>query len=330
MPRLIRFGRRDHDKHRERPQRINGLQSKKRKTTCFDNLRVESVKVGHGAPSEPIDEGEVESPFEEGNSLSQINDQHLITPSRDMEIIDSTDLLSSGIDATVNITATSSLITPDDAAPRAILNTLFSRTALYRVAKPLIDSLEKMLTVLIKSSNNDLSSCGNKWGQERIDQLINHVISRVRNVFGVVADESTGAIDKKMVDSAITYISTLQSGGTNFSQNEYVKNHILEALVINDESIRSVAARLGVNRKFLPSIVDKRKEYDKLCVEKRFANSEGLLNQDDQTLESTSESFIMGMGPDELGKQHLFAGLHIDPEDDFFFNNAPEGEKKRF
>ena len=150
----------------------------------------------------------------------------------------------------------------------------------------------------------------------------------MRNVFGVVAHESTGAIDKKMVDSAIIYNSTLQSGGTDFSQNEYVKNHILEALVINDESIRSVAARLGVNRKFLPSIVDKRKEYDKLCVAKRIANSEGLLNQDDQTLESTSESFIMGMGPDELGMQHLFAALHIDPEDDFFYDNAPEGEKK--
>ena len=72
-----------------------------------------------------------------------------------MEVIDSTDLLGSGIDATVNTSATSSFIFPDDAAPRAVFNALFSRTALYRVATPLIDNLENMLSDLIKSSNSE-------------------------------------------------------------------------------------------------------------------------------------------------------------------------------
>ena len=81
-----------------------------------------------------------------------------------------------------------------------------------------------------------------------------------------------------------------------------------------------------MNIKFLKSNLDKRKKYNDVCATKRIANSEGALNQDDQILESTSESFIMGLGPDELGIRHLFAERQI--EDDFFFNDAPEGEKK--
>ena len=76
-------------------------------------------------------------------------------------------------------------VSPEEIAPTLIVDTLFSRTALYKLAKPFLEKLEQMLNILIGIDNYGTSISGNKWGQTRTDQFVNHVFSRVRSIFKV-------------------------------------------------------------------------------------------------------------------------------------------------
>jgi hypothetical protein len=47
-----------------------------------------------------------------------------------------------------------------------------------------------------------------------------------------------------MIDSAVSYMSSLQTSGENFTANEYVRVHILESLIVPDISNRTLATAL--------------------------------------------------------------------------------------
>ena len=108
-----------------------------------------------------------------------------------------------------------------------------------------------------------------------------------------------------------------------------MRQHIVEALVISDVSIRAVATRLGVNRKVLPSIVQKRKIYVKICAAKSSSSSTSPQHDDDQSLEAMQDSFTGGRGSEELGMCYWFAFLQIDPDDDFFSHDDRGPGRKR-
>ena len=134
-----------------------------------------------------------------------------------------------------------------------------------------------------------------------------------------------------MVDSAVDYLSSLQVSGTNFTANEYLRTHILESIVSSAVSNRLLATRLGINRKLLPDIMERRRTHDAIANLRRASCDKSAEADDDSSLDKSAEDFESGLGPDELGLSHLFATFHIDPDDDFFFNveDRPVEEKKK-
>jgi hypothetical protein len=61
--------------------------------------------------------------------------------------------------------------------------------------------------------------------------------------------------------------------GTNFRDNEYMRLHVLEALMPNVvKSQRAIAIRLNVNKNLMPEIVAKKLKSNELIVQK-LANS---------------------------------------------------------
>ena len=91
-------------------------------------------------------------------------------------------------------------------------------------------------------------------------------------------------------------------------------------MVSSEVSCRVLATRLGVNRKFLPDIIDRRHTYNAIANLKRESDGKSADAEDDSSLDKSSEAFESGLGPDELGLTHMFAAFWIDPDDDFFFN----------
>jgi hypothetical protein len=140
-----------------------------------------------------------------------------------------------------------------------ITNSLFSKAALYRIAKPIIDELQKLILNLMHAGYKGAIHPESKWGPDRFKQFINDIVARIETVSGVSNIEPTSNLDTGMIDSAVNYISSLQTSGINFTANEYVRVHILESLIVSKTSNRTLATRLGINRKSLPDIIEKRK-----------------------------------------------------------------------
>ena len=125
-----------------------------------------------------------------------------------------------------------------------ITNSLFSKAALYRTAKPVIDELQKVILNVMHVGYKGVVNPENKWGSDRSKQFINHVFVRIETLLGVSNTESTSDLDTSMIDSAVSYISSLQTSGTNFTANEYVRVHILESLIVPNISNRTLATSL--------------------------------------------------------------------------------------
>jgi hypothetical protein len=140
-----------------------------------------------------------------------------------------------------------------------ITNSLFSKAALYGIAKPIIDELQKLILNLMHAGYKGAIHPESKWGPDRFKQFINDIVARIEIVFGVSNIEPTSNLDTGMIDSAVSYISSLQTSGINFTANEYVRVHILESLIVPKTSNRTLATLLGINRKSLPDIIEKRK-----------------------------------------------------------------------
>ena len=214
-----------------------------------------------------------------------------------------------------------------------INDSIFSQTALYRTSKPLIEHLQKSIHELMLIGYGGSIHSEKKWGQKRTEQFISHVFIRIKTLFEIPTAVPTSGLDTIMVDSAVNYLSSLQVSGTNFTANEYLRTHILESLVSSEVSNRILATRLGVNRKLLPDIIERRRTYDAIANLKRESDGRSDEAEDDSSLDRSSEAFESGLGPDELGLCHLFADFGIDPDDDFFFNpedRPVEEETKRY
>jgi hypothetical protein len=140
-----------------------------------------------------------------------------------------------------------------------INDSIFSQTALYRTSKPLIEHLQKSIHELMLIGYGGSIHSEKKWGQKRTEQFISHVFIRLKTLFEIPTAVPTSGLDTIMVDSAVNYLSSLQVSGTNFTANEYLRTHILESLVSSEVSNRILATRLGVNRKLLPDIIERRR-----------------------------------------------------------------------
>jgi hypothetical protein len=152
----------------------------------------------------------------------------------------------------------------------------------------------------------------NKWGPDRTKQFINHIFARIEIFFGISNTESTSDLDTSMIDSAVSYMSSLQTSGTNFTANEYVRVHILESLIVPKISNRTLATRIGVKRKLLPDIIEKRKKFDEIAALKKESSKPSADDEDNHSLELNAENFEAGLGADQLGILHLFADFNID------------------
>jgi hypothetical protein len=157
--------------------------------------------------------------------------------------------------------------TGNDAGPpeETMNDELFTQSTLYSVAKPLIDLINKSVNNLITKGHNGAVNPRNKWGMERKRQFLEHVFRRVRLLLSVAIDSTDTSLDTSMIESAIVYLQHLQMRVTNFRDNEYVKLHVLEALMPNSfKSQRAIATRLDININLMPEIVAKRLKFNEL------------------------------------------------------------------
>jgi hypothetical protein len=131
-------------------------------------------------------------------------------------------------------------------------NNLFGTSQLYAIANPIITGLQSKVKGLIPT--------GESWGMLRTSQLLEHVFCRTKKMFGIAKTLSTETLDTQMIDSAVDYSAALQTnhGGTNFRDNEYVRMHVLEALMPPIlKSGRALATRLKVNRNIIHDVIAK-------------------------------------------------------------------------
>ena len=76
---------------------------------------------------------------------------------------------------------------------------------------------------------------------ERAAQFLEHVLARIKSIYHVDSvTSSPTAIDSQMIESAAAYIAALSKDGRNFTGNEYVKLHVIEALI--HENVNSMRA----------------------------------------------------------------------------------------
>lgn len=76
--------------------------------------------------------------------------------------------------------------------------------------------------------------------------FLDHIFKRVKKLLGISISSSNENSEKDMIDSAVTYMSSLKKLGTNITGNEYVRIYVLESLVPPTvKSSRSLALRLG-------------------------------------------------------------------------------------
>lgn len=192
-------------------------------------------------------------------------------------------------------------------------NNLFGTSQLYAVAKPVILSLQSKVKNIVPA--------GDSWGILRTTQFLEHVFHRTKNLFNITKTTSSESLDTQMINSAIEYLASLQTnhGGTNYRDNEYVRMHVLEALMPTVlKSGRALASRLKVNRNIIPEIIAKRLQFNEL-VASRDVRGQTIIEDTDHMLEESALDFEANRSPDELGLLHLFPQLNGNSEDDFFF-----------
>jgi hypothetical protein len=203
-------------------------------------------------------------------------------------------------------------------------NNLFCTSQLYAVAKPIILVLQEKVKGLIP--------IGDCWGMLRTSQLLEHVFNRTKYLFSILKTPSTETLDTQMIDSAVDYLAALQTnhGGTNFKDNEYVRMHVLEALMPPVlKSGRALAKRLKVNRNIVPDIIAKRLQFNEL-VSTRDASSPVIPGETVSMLEENASDFESNHSPDELGLMHLFTQLNVSAEDDFFSSDNVDEIQRKF
>lgn len=208
-----------------------------------------------------------------------------------------------------------------------INSNLFSQTRLYKLTNPIVELLHKNVESVIAIGSNGLEDPNNKWGVERTEMFLDHIFKRVKKLLGISISSSNENSEKDMIDSAVTYMSSLKKIGTNFTGNEYVRIHILESLIPPTvKSSRSLALRLGVNRNTISDIIKKRHEFNEICRSKdQSTHVSETVEDDDSSLDEMANIFSADRTADELGLLHLFADFNFDIEDDFFYvEDTPE------
>ena len=197
-------------------------------------------------------------------------------------------------------------------------DSLFTSSRLYAVAKPIITSLQQQISGIVGSGENCIM-----WGTNRKRQFLDHVFSRARTVFGVNKLELNAQLDTQMVDRAATYLSALQTrNGTNFKDNDYIRLHVLEALMpSNGTSNRALAIRLGVSREILPAIISKRIQFDQITSAASDVAPSNNINSD-TILEETASNFFGNCTAEQLGILYLFSNLGLDQNNDFFYEES--------
>ena len=107
-----------------------------------------------------------------------------------------------------------------------INDSVFSQTALYRISKPLIEHLQKLINDLMLIGYGGAKHTEKKWGQKGTKQFILHIFSRINTLFELSTTVPTSVVDTIMVDSVVNYLSSLQVSRTNFtaiSQNTHIR-----------------------------------------------------------------------------------------------------------
>lgn len=203
-------------------------------------------------------------------------------------------------------------------------NNLFGTSQLYAIANPIITGLQSKVKGLIPT--------GESWGMLRTSQLLEHVFCRTKKMFSIAKTLSTETLDTQMIDSAVDYLAALQTnhGGTNFRDNEYVRMHVLEALMPPIlKSGRALATRLKVNRNIIPDVIAKRLQFNEL-IAARDTITPAIHDESDSMLEENALDFESNHSSDELGLLHLFSQLNVNSEDDFFFSENVEEVQQPF
>ena len=169
-----------------------------------------------------------------------------------------------------------------------------------------------------------------KWGKERMSQFLEHLFGRLRSVFQLdsAGSSTTESIDTHIVNSAVDFIGALSltaAGATNFTANDYVRQHVLVALIpIKTISQRTLSKRLQINRLSLPQIISKRIEASIECSNRRLSiqrdssSVEGLIVLEDEELRNGNEAFAGDMNHSDLGLLYLFEAAGLEVEDSFF------------
>ena len=209
------------------------------------------------------------------------------------------------------------------------VDSLFTQSRLYEVTKPLISLIRKNISDAIARGYGGQINEDNSWSSDRISQFVEHVFSRIRSIFKIDStDTSNSSMDTQMIERAAAYISALSKEGTNFVGNEYVKHHVIEALMPATVcSLRAISKRLDVNRQLLPKLIEKRRKFDKISMSAMDGPlSPAVAHQPDESLDDSSlaeqeGSFASNLQPDQLGLIHLFSGLGLSAEDDFFYSD---------
>ena len=217
---------------------------------------------------------------------------------------------SPDVDVVQNLTAREQVTT-------TAMDSLLSSSRLYAVAKPIISALQESLNAVIVDADPSIL-----WGAARKAQFIDHILHRTRALFGLSKPTSTAALDSQMIDSAASYLAALQtSKGNNFNDSEYVRLHVLEALIPPVVgSSRAIALRLGVSRGILPRIISKRHAFNGLTAAPIVALTSTVL-ETDHSLDESASSFEGSQSAEESGSIYLFANLQLDQDDDFFLKN---------
>jgi hypothetical protein len=203
------------------------------------------------------------------------------------------------------------------------IDALFTQTRLYQVARPFIQLIKSNLDGLIARSYGGKSITLNSWGTERKAQFLAHVFDRTKSIYHVDnSGSSLTAMDTLMVESAAAHIAALLKDGRNFTGNEYVKHHVIEALIPeNVSSVRAISRRLEVNRQLLPKLIEKWGKFNDISnsATSNSSSHETEDDLDDNALVEQEGSISSNLLPDELGFLHLFPDLDVGPDDDFYF-----------
>ena len=231
------------------------------------------------------------------------------------------------------------VIAEDDVPDTFIVNDeLFHRSCPYEVAKPVVEAMKCLIMDSIATSVgvSGIPDHSLKWEKERMSQFLEHLFGRLRSVFQLdsAGSSTTESIDTHIVNSAVDFIGALSltaAGATNFTANDYVRQHVLVALIpIKTISQRTLSKRLQINRLSLPQIISKRIQFNdiqasiecsnrRLSIQRDSSSVEGLIVLEDEELRNGNEAFAGDMNHSDLGLLYLFEAAGLEVEDSFFF-----------